>query len=298
VLFSGIARIGLWAAPNKGLPETQAAFRIVITAHTAPRIASLVPSLTELLFELGLGPCLVARTGFCIHPRDAVSAVPKVGGTKDVNLAKLRRLAPTHVIVNIDENRRETVDAIRAWSADDGPPAPQVIVTHPLAPDDNLALVGQLLDHFGALDGVAERAERFVAALRRELEQTRPDARPAQRVLYLIWRDPWMTVARDTYIARMLDRVNWQTVPAVDGGASGAARYPVVRGDEAWLAQVDQVLLSSEPYAFGAPHLTEAQALCPNARVRLVDGEMLSWYGARAVPGLRYLRQIAESLPR
>jgi hypothetical protein len=96
----------------------------------------------------------------------------------------------------------------------------------------------------------------------------------------------------------MLGRVNWQTLPAVDGGVSGAARYPVVRGDEAWLAQVDQVLLSSEPYAFDAHHLAEAQALCPNARVRLVDGEMLSWYGARAVPGLRYLRQIAESLPR
>ena len=291
MLFSGIAPIGLRAAPDKGLPETLEIFRTV----TSPRIASLVPSLTELLFELGLGPWVVARTGFCIHPRDAVAALPKVGGTKDVNLAKLRRLAPTHVLVNIDENRRETVDAIRAWAAADGPPAPQIVVTHPLGPDDNLALVDQLLDHFGALEGVAERAVRLRAALRAELEQTRPDGRPLQRVLYLIWRDPWMTVARDTYIARMLARVNWQTLPELDGGSSGAARYPTLRGDEAWLAQIDQVLLSSEPYAFGAAHLDEARALCPNARVRLVDGEMLSWYGARAVPGLRYLRQIAES---
>jgi ABC-type Fe3+-hydroxamate transport system substrate-binding protein len=291
VLFSGIARIGLRAAPNKGLPETQDVFRTV----TTPRIASLVPSLTELLFELGLGPWLVARTGFCIHPRDGVAAVPKVGGTKDVNLAKLRRLAPTHVLVNIDENRRETVDAMRAWTAADGPAAPQIVVTHPLAPDDNLALVDQLLEAFGSLDGVADRAERLRASLRDELERTGPAGRPLQRVLYLIWRDPWMTVARDTYIARMLGRVNWQTLPALDGGASGAARYPVVRGDEAWLAQVDLVLLSSEPYAFGEAHLEEARALCPNARVRLVDGEMLSWYGARAVPGLRYLRQIAET---
>jgi len=291
VLFSGIAGIGLGAAPNKGLPENAAASRTVMT----PRIASLVPSLTELLFELGLGPWLVARTGFCIHPRDAVAGLPKVGGTKDVNLAKLRRLAPTHVLVNIDENRRETVDAIRAWAAADGAPAPQILVTHPLAPDDNLALIDQLLGHFGGLDGVRERAERLRSALRDELDQTRPDGRALQRVLYLIWRDPWMTVARDTYIARMLERVNWQTLPALDGGPSGAARYPVVRGDEAWLAQIDQVLLSTEPYAFGAAHLDEAQALCPNARVRLVDGEMLSWYGARAVPGLRYLRQIAES---
>ena len=263
---------------------------------TTPRIASLVPSLTELLFELGLGPWLVARTGFCVHPRDAVAAVAKVGGTKDVNLAKLRRLAPTHVLVNIDENRRETVEAIRSWSAVDGPAAPQIIVTHPLAPDDNLALVGQLLDPFGALEGVAERADGLLASLRNELERTRPDGRPLQRVLYLIWRDPWMSVARDTYIARMLDRVNWQTLPALDGGDSGAARYPVVRGDEAWLADVDQVLLSSEPYAFTQAHVDEAKALCPNAKVRLVDGEMLSWYGARAVPGLRYLRQIADSV--
>ena len=190
MLFSGIAGIGLGAAPNKGLPENAAASRTVMT----PRIASLVPSLTELLFELGLGPWLVARTGFCIHPRDAVAGLPKVGGTKDVNLAKLRRLAPTHVLVNIDENRRETVDAIRAWAAADGAPAPQILVTHPLAPDDNLALIDQLLGHFGGLDGVRERAERLRSALRDELDQTRPDGRALQRVLYLIWRDPWMTV--------------------------------------------------------------------------------------------------------
>jgi ABC-type Fe3+-hydroxamate transport system substrate-binding protein len=125
---------------------------------------------TELVVALGLGEALIARTGFCIHPADALRRVPKVGGTKDVNLAKLERLAPSHVLVNIDENRRETVEAIRAWSADDGPPAPQIIVTHPLAPDDNLALIGQLLEpfvgHFGALDGVSERAERFAASLR------------------------------------------------------------------------------------------------------------------------------------
>ena len=261
-----------------------------------PRIASLVPSLTELLFELGLGPCLVARTGFCIHPRDAVAAVPKVGGTKDVNLAKLRRLAPTHVIVNVDENRRETVEAIGAWSAaDGGPAAPQIIVTHPLAPQDNLGLIADMLAHFGAIAGVAERASPLADALRDELERTRPDGRSPQRVLYLIWRAPWMTVARDTYIARMLARVNWQTLPALEGGPSGAARYPTVRGDEPWLAQVDRVLLSSEPYAFGPAHLAEARVLCPHARVRLVDGEMLSWYGARAVPGLRYLREIAAA---
>ena len=107
-----------------------------MTAHepVAPRIASLVPSLTELVFALGLGDRLVARTGYCIHPAAGVAGVAKIGGTKDVNLAKLRRLAPTHVLVNLDENRRETIDAIAAWGAD----APEIVVTHPVAPEDNL----------------------------------------------------------------------------------------------------------------------------------------------------------------
>lgn len=253
-----------------------------------PRIASLVPSVTELLFALGLGPFVVARTGFCVHPRDAVGAVPKVGGTKDVQLARLRELAPTHVIVNVDENRRETVEAIAGW-----PQAPQIVVTHPLAPDDNLALVEQLARAFDAQPGVAAQAQRLSNSLRDELAQTRPDGRVPQRVLYLIWHNPWMTVARDTYLSSMLARVAWHTLPVQSGGRAGAARYPVVHGDEAWLGDVDRILLSSEPYAFGPAHVELAQHLCPRARVQLVDGEMLSWYGARAVPGLRYLRQLA-----
>ena len=254
----------------------------------ATRIASLVPSLTELLVALDLAPYLVARTGFCIHPADAVRVIPKVGGTKDVNLVKLQGLAPTHVLVNIDENRLETVTALRAFD-----PAPEIVVTHPLGPEDNLALIAQMLGHFGHLSGVQARAAALTQALQRELQLTRAEGRVPQQVLYLIWRDPWMTVARDTYLSRMLARVNWHSLPDVQGGSAGAARYPALQGSEPWLAQVQQVLLSSEPYAFGAAHVAEAQALCPNARVRCVDGELLSWYGARAVPGLRYLRELA-----
>ena len=274
---------------------------------TPPRIASLVPSLTELVVALGLGGHLVARTGYCIHPIDALRSVPKVGGTKDVNLAKLRRLAPTHVLVNVDENRLDTVNVIRAWGRDadsgDGDAArranpPQIIVTHPVSPEDNLALIHQMQAHFGHLDGVAQRAAALTLQMQRELDLTRPDSRPERRVLYLIWRDPWMTVARDTYLSRMLARVHWATLPDQTGGATGAARYPVLSGAEPWLAQVEYVLLSSEPYRFEPRHVEEAARLCPNAHVQLVDGELLSWYGARAVPGLRYLRELADATGR
>lgn len=250
------------------------------------RIASLVPSLTELVVALGLRAQLVARTGFCVHPADALREVPKVGGTKDVNLAKLRRLAPSHVLVNVDENRLDTVQALREF-------VPQVIVTHPCGPEDNRTLLAQMVQAFGKLPGVPERAAALRAELEAELDATRPDGRPASNVLYLIWRAPWMTVARDTYISRMLARVNWLTLPALDGGETGAARYPALQGDEPWLADVERVLLSSEPYRFGAEHLADAQALCPRARVQLVDGELMSWYGPRAAAGLRYLRELA-----
>jgi ABC-type Fe3+-hydroxamate transport system substrate-binding protein len=249
------------------------------------RIASLVPSLTELLFALGLGPQVVARTGYCLHPADGVATVPKVGGTKDVNLAKLRRLAPTHVLVNIDENRLEVMEALRAF-------VPQVIVTHPCAPRDVLGLIDQMADVFAAVPDVAARAERLRAELQTELDAT--VALADVPVLYLVWRDPWMTVARDTYISRLLGCIGWRTLPAADGGAHGAARYPRLAGDEPWLAEVREVLLSSEPYAFDASHVVQAQALCPQARVRLVDGELLSWYGPRTAAGLRYLRQLAQ----
>jgi len=253
-----------------------------------PRIASLVPSLTELVVELGLGPRLVARTGYCIHPAAVVRGVPKVGGTKAVNLDKLRRLAPTHVLVNVDENRHDIVPALHEMGA-------QVIVTHPCGPEDNLALVDQVAAVFDDEPGVRERARALREALQHELGETRDDECQPQRVLYLIWHDPWMTVARNTYLSRMLARIGWQTVPERQGGASGAARYPVVHGNEPWLGDVQQVLLSSEPCSFTEPHVEEARALCPNATVRRVDGELLSWYGPRAVPGLRYLRELSDA---
>lgn len=250
---------------------------------TTPRIASLVPSATETLVTLGLGPLLVARTGFCIHPAEAVAHVPKVGGTKDVNLAKLKALAPTHVVVNVDENRRETAEALGGF-------VPQVIVTHPSRPEDNLALFEQLRAAFSGQPDVDERAAALSGAFSAALARCRERAWPGENVLYLIWRDPWMTVARDTYIATLLAEVGWRSWPDVLGGEHGAGRYPALTGSEPWLRHIDRVLLSSEPYRFGAAHIAEAQTLCPQARVQLVDGELLSWWGARGAAGLDYLR--------
>ncbi len=244
------------------------------------RIVSLVPSLTELLFELDLGQQIVGRTGFCIHPRERVAHVPKVGGTKDVNFERIRALAPTHVVVNIDENEAPTVDAIRAF-------VPHVIVTHPNAPEDNLALYRLL----GAVFGREAEASRLATRLQAELDACAALAWPRETVLYLIWTKPWMTVASDTYIARTLARVDWQVVTS-PGGERGAARYPVIDDLDTAVAAVDRVLLSTEPFMFRERHVAELRSRYPGKPIELIDGEMTSWYGSRAIRGLAYLRAL------
>ncbi len=266
-------------SPDAARTSTDAVGQRHAPAGPDARIVSLVPSLTELVFELGLGDRLVGRTGFCVHPHEALRGVPKVGGTKDVKLERIRELAPTHVLVNMDENRRETVDALAAF-------VPHIVVTHPNTPQDNLALFALLGGVFGVEDAAARLADELRAALAEAVALRRTLA--DERVLYLIWREPWMTVARDTYIAATLAEVGWHTLPAVEGGETGAARYPAFDWGAPWLADVARVLLSTEPYRFREAHLPEVEALARRPAL-LVDGEMVSWYGSRAARGLRWL---------
>jgi ABC-type Fe3+-hydroxamate transport system substrate-binding protein len=251
------------------------------------RIVCLVPSITELVCALGLSEQLVGRTGFCVHPWETVRYVPKVGGTKDVKLEKVRELAPTHVIVNVDENRREDAEALAEF-------VPGVVVTHPQAPLDNLALYRQLGEAFGR----EAEAERLCTEFERAYARAAAAERPERTVLYLIWKDPWMTVSPDTYISQTLALFNWRTLPTAGPYAFGnpegyqmhMERYPEV-DLAACGGAVDRVLLSSEPFHFKQEHVAEVAALVPGAAVSLIDGEMTSWYGPRAIAGLDYLTE-------
>jgi ABC-type Fe3+-hydroxamate transport system substrate-binding protein len=246
------------------------------------RIVSLVPSITELVCSLGLSDRLVGRTGFCVHPAHTLRTIPKLGGTKDVNLEALRALRPTHVILNIDENEKPLAEALAGF-------IPHLVVTHPLAPLDNLALYRLIGGIFGAQAQAEALCARFLAAhqaLAREHFATR-------RVLYLIWKDPWMTVSRDTYLSRTLALAGLRTLPQ-----ASPSRYPALGLDEPWLRDTELVLLSSEPYRFRDKHIAEISRIPALAGkpVHLIDGEMTSWYGSRAIGGLDYLRGFARSL--
>lgn len=246
------------------------------------RIVSLVPSITELLFDLGCGDRVVGRTGFCVHPAEAVRSVTKVGGTKDVRIVAVQALRPTHAIVNIDENTAETVERLRAF-------VPHIIVTHPNAPADNAALYALLGGIFDAEAVATALAQR----LQNELEACAATDWPPESVLYLVWKDPWITIASDTYIARALALVGWQVLVA-PGGWSGATRYPKVDDFAATVAGVERVLLSTEPYLFRTRHVEDLRRQGARA-VDLVDAEMTSWYGSRAVAGLAYLREFRRA---
>jgi ABC-type Fe3+-hydroxamate transport system substrate-binding protein len=247
-------------------------------AGAGARIVSLVPSITELVCDLGLAEQLVGRTGFCIHPRATLRTIPKVGGTKDVRIDRIRELAPTHVIVNVDENRRETAEELADL-------VPHVVVTHPQAPRDNLELYRLLGGLFGRERAAARLCDAFEAAYARAAQH----GGTPQDVVYLIWREPWMTIAPTTYIAQMLALFGWHTQPA-----DATDRYPTI-DLAAYAGRVDRVLLSSEPFRFKEHHRAEVAAVVPGAEVSLIDGEMAGWYGSRAIAGLDYMAAYVEA---
>jgi ABC-type Fe3+-hydroxamate transport system substrate-binding protein len=219
----------------------------------------------------------VGRTGFCVHPKETLRNVAKVGGTKSVNLEKVRALRPTHVIVNVDENKKETADALAGF-------VPNLIVTHPLSPLDNLALYRQIGKAFGKEREAELLCERFDSVFR----SIKTKNFEKKNILYLIWKEPWMTVSRDTYISRTLALFGLQTLPE-----RTAARYPKLKDLD--LPGCDLILVSTEPYRFREEDAKDIRAKTGKP-THLIDGEMTSWYGPRAIAGLRYLSDFAARL--
>jgi len=225
------------------------------------RIVSLVPSQTELLADLGLDAEVVGLTRFCIHPAGWKARKQIVGGTRTVNLGRARALAPDLVIATKEENDPDDVAAL----AEHCP----VYVTDVADVTGAIAMirtVGALVDRQPEADALADSIGKDFDAL--------PRHEPL-RALYLIWRDPWMTVGGDTFVSDVMARAGLANV------AAEHARYPALTDAEIADFAPEVVLLSSEPYPFAEGHVAEVQALVPEARVRLVDGEAFSWYGSR-----------------
>lgn len=246
------------------------------------RIVSLVPSLTEALFALGLGPRVVGVTDWCVYPAEGVAGLPKLGGTKDADVAAIVALAPDLVIANHEENTRRVVDKLEAAGL-------SVWVTYPRTVPEGAALLREL----AALGATPAAIEAVVAPVEAAVaEALAHQGEPKVRVFCPIWRDPWMAVGADTYIHSMLELCGADNVFAEHGDR----RYPIVTLDDVTRAAPEVILLPDEPYAFGPRDVAELARLdvpaAQNGRIHCVDGTWLAWYGPRIRPALRGLRSI------
>lgn len=224
------------------------------------RIISLVPSLTELIIDLGLGKQLAGRTRFCVHPKKQVADIPIIGGTKNPRVDKIIDLNPDIIIANKEENRKHHIEQLQKNH--------RVEVTDIGTIEEALFTIYDLGEKLGA----RQKAKTLIEKINQRLYQ-HPDE-PALRTAYFIWKDPWMTVGGDTYIHDVMDHWNLQNIFAQH------TRYPNIPLETLPDFKPELILLSSEPYPFKEKHLAEIQQVCPDTRVLLVEGEWFSWYGS------------------
>lgn len=241
------------------------------------RIVSLVPSQTELLFDLGLEDRLVGVTKFCIHPKEKVKQKTKIGGTKNFKLEVIDKLQPDLIIGNKEENYQEGIEALQAkypvWMSD--------IYTL----EDTLQMITQI----GRLTGTEARAKELTQGIVSGFQLLRT-LQPAIPTAYFIWRKPYMVVGGHNFIDHILQRCGFSNIFA------DQTRYPEVSPEQLQEAAPKLILLSSEPYPFQEKHIAEFQKLCPEATIKVVDGEMFSWYGSRLLKSAAYLQGIIEEV--
>lgn len=265
------------------LPHTQTFTdqmgREVSIPYPPQRIVSLVPSQTELLYALGLDKEVVGQTLFCIHPETQHRSKPRVGGTKQYKFDVIADLKPDLIIGNKEENEeqgiRQLMDRYPVWMSDIK------------GLDDALDMIKRV----GELVGKREEALTLSARIKSGFEALTHHNAAATEVLYLIWRKPWMAAGHHTFIHEMLGRLGWFNV------AQGQeSRYPELSAEQISRLNPKLILLSSEPYPFKEKHMAELRALCPQARVALVDGELFSWYGSRLQYSVDYFKQLLREL--
>lgn len=246
--------------------------------HPPGRIVSLVPSITRTIIDLGAGSLLVGRTRYCIQPSPEVDMIPTVGGTKKVNLKKLLSLKPDIVLGNKEENTSEMYQAIQPhvpfWTSD--------VVTL----EDNERLIRQLGEICGREQSASEMIGRVKASM--EMMADVPVFK-GRKALYLIWKNPWMSVGNDTFIHHVLEHLGLKSVTA------HLSRYPVI-DDKFDDLQPDWVFFSSEPYPFGEKDFADLREYFPNSKFLLVSGEYFSWYGSQMEDAGRYFRELANQV--
>ncbi|NTE05657.1 ABC transporter substrate-binding protein [Agrobacterium tumefaciens] len=252
-----------------------------ITINFPPkRIISIVPSQTELLFDLGLDQEIIGLTKFCIHPIEKFAERTKIGGTKKLNIDLIKDLKPDLVIGNKEENMQSDIEELSeffpVWMSD--------IFTLDDA-KKTISQIGELVDR----EPEAAYLNHLISAGFNDLQTLALQNKIDKKVAYLIWRKPYMAAGKNTFIDNIL-LLNGMTNVITE------SRYPEVKLVQLQALNPQLILLSSEPYPFGSKHIEEIQAAIPNVEIMLVDGEMFSWYGSRLVKAVQYFFEFQKEL--
>jgi ABC-type Fe3+-hydroxamate transport system substrate-binding protein len=252
--------------------------RSIKYAFPPKRIISLVPSQTELLYDLGLNEELIAQTVFCIHPPEMHQNKPKIGGTKKFKMDLIRSLKPDLIIGNKEENEQQQIE--------------ELMLEFPVWMSDIKDLKDALLmiDQVGALVGKEEKAKEISTSLALDFEALLVQTE-LKKCLYLIWRAPWMAAGKDTFINDMLQRIGLNNV-----AKDLLERYPQLSNTQIIAMNPELILLSSEPYPFKEKHIKELKSLLPNAKILLVNGELFSWYGSRLLESVDYFKDLMNEI--
>ena len=249
--------------------------------NTIPkRIVSLVPSQTELLVDLGLENSIVGVTKFCVHPINLRKQKTIVGGTKQVHYDKIKALEPDIILCNKEENTKEIVEACEQIC--------NVHVSDIFNINDNLELINQ----YGLLFNKSEDASRIIKDIQLKCANFKSfiEEKPTLKVVYFIWKNPWMVAGNNTFINYILHFNKFENV------YNSKARYPEIELNKSELNEsVEVVLLSSEPFPFKEKHVAELQDYYPKAKIVLVDGELFSWYGSRLAKAFKYFETLRLS---
>ncbi|MBK6731245.1 MAG: ABC transporter substrate-binding protein [Bacteroidetes bacterium] len=252
--------------------------RTIVIENFPERIISLVPSQTELLCDLGLKENLVGITKFCVHPIGLTKEKTIVGGTKNLRMSVIENLQPDLIIANKEENVKEQIETlakkIPVWISD----------------VNNFEDALQMITAIGEITNTKRKAKSIIENIEKEkLLFTSEINLKNKSALYLIWKDPFMSVGNDTFIHDMLQQAGYKNA------VGDLNRYPKLTVEEIQTLQPEIIMLSSEPYPFKEKHLEEIQAIVPNTKIIIVDGEMFSWYGSRLQYCYKYFFSLHKS---
>ncbi len=239
------------------------------------RIISLVPSQTELLWDLGLREEIIGITKFCIHPTELFNKATRVGGTKNLNIDLIRQLKPDLIIANKEENEKSQIEILQMEF--------NVHVTEIYTLDNSYKMIIEV----GALVGKSENAKSLVGNIKSEFSNLPTIINPKE-VLYLIWKDPFMAAGKNTIISDLLIKAGFENILST-------TRYPELSLKQIEDLKPDIIFLSSEPFPFSEKHFKEFDSII-DSKLMIVDGEMFSWYGSRLLKAPAYFKYLQKMI--